>query len=146
MASNAAFEKKLTESNKQRGRRLMVAFRKANEELAATNKAQAEANAKLIAELSTASEKSLTALVSELKEKLVAANQATVKSQIDEATKTLVAHIDENLATAVATLAAQSTSNEPTPAPTPDPVPEEQSAAQAEPTVPKDDDSSDDAE
>ena len=107
-------------------------YKKANEELAATNKSQAEANAKLIAELSTATGDMLAKKVVELGKQLAADNQAAVAKEV----KALVVKIDKELVLAV----AQAQQQKPTPEPAPEPAPEQQNAVETEATVVKDDD------
>jgi len=131
-SSNGAFQQELTKANQQLRRRFVAAYKKANEELAVTNKAQADANAKLIVELSTATGDMLAKKVVELGNQLAADNQAAVAKEV----KALVVKIDKELVLAVAQ--AQQPAPEPEPAPQPAPV--QQNAVEAEPTVVKDDD------
>jgi hypothetical protein len=131
-SSNGAFQQELTKANQQLRRRFVAAYKKANEELAATNKAQADANAKLIVELSTATGDMLAKKVVELGNQLAADNQAAVAKEV----KALVVKIDKELVLAV----AQAQQPAPEPEPAPQPAPEQQNAVEAEPTVVKDDD------
>jgi hypothetical protein len=131
--SNGAFQQELTKANQQLRKRFVTMYKKANQELAATNKAQADANAKLIAELSTATGDMLAKKVVELGNQLAADNQAAVAKEVEA----LVVKIDKELVLAVAQ-AQQSA--EPAPEPVPEPAPEQQNAVAAEPTVVKDDD------
>ena len=131
--SNGAFQQELTKANQQLRKRFVTMYKKANQELAATNKAQAAANAKLIAELSTATGDMLAKKVVELGNQLAADNQAAVAKEVEA----LVVKIDKELVLAVAQ-AQQSA--EPAPEPVPEPAPEQQNAVAAEPTVVKDDD------
>lgn len=130
--SNDAFQKQLTAGNQQLRRRFMAAYKKANEELAATNKAQADANEKLIVELSTATGDMLAKKIVKLGKQLAADNQAAVAKEV----KALVVKIDKELVLAL----AQSQQPAPEPEPAPEPAPEQQNALEAEPTVVKDDD------
>ena len=131
-SSNGAFQQELTKANQQLRRRFVAAYKKANEELAVTNKAQADANAKLIVELSTATGDMLAKKVVELGNQLAADNQAAVAKEV----KALVVKIDKELVLAV----AQAQQPAPEPEPAPQPAPEQQNAVEAEPTVVKDDD------
>jgi len=132
VANNTAFQQELTKANQQLRKRFVVAYKKANEQLAATNKAQADANAKLIEELSTATGDKLAKKVVELGNQLAADNQAAVAKEI----KALVVKIDKELVLAV----AQAQQQQSAPEPAPEPAPEQQNAVEAEPTVVKDDD------
>ncbi|MFP6588016.1 MAG: hypothetical protein VB814_10240, partial [Pirellulaceae bacterium] len=131
-SSNGAFQQELTKANQQLRRRFVAAYKKANEELAVTNKAQADANAKLIVELSTATGDMLAKKVVELGNQLAADNQAAVAKEV----KALVVKIDKELVLAV----AQAQQPAPEPEPAPQPAPAQQNAVEAEPTVVKDDD------
>ena len=131
-SSNGAFQQELTKANQQLRRRFVAAYKKANEELAATNKVQADANAKLIVELSSATGDILAKKVVELGNQLAADNQAAVAKEV----KALVVKIDKELVLAV----AKTQQSQPAPEPAPEPVPEQQNALEAEPTVVKDDD------
>jgi len=131
-SSNGAFQQELTKANQQLRKRFVTMYKKANQELAATNKAQADANAKLINELSTATGDMLAKKVVELGKQLAADNQAAVAKEV----KALVVKIDKELVLAV----AQAQQPAPEPEPTPEPAPEQQNAVEAEPTVVKDDD------
>jgi hypothetical protein len=130
--SNDAFQKQLTVGNQQLRRRFVAAYKKANEELAATNKAQADANEKLIVELSTATGDMLAKKIVKLGNQLAADNQAAVAKEV----KALVVKIDKELVLAL----ARSQQPAPEPEPAPEPAPEQQNALEAEPTVVKDDD------
>ncbi|MBT4691890.1 MAG: hypothetical protein HOB73_00920 [Planctomycetaceae bacterium] len=131
-SSNGEFQQKLTKANQQLRKRFVAAYKKANEELAATNKTQADANAKLIVELSTATGDMLAKKVVELGKRLAADNHAAVAKEV----KALVVKIDKELVLAV----AQAQEPTPEPEPAPEPAPEQQNAVEAEPTVVKDDD------
>jgi hypothetical protein len=136
VANNTAFQQELTKANQQLRKRFVVAYKKANEQLAATNKAQADANAKLIEELSTATGDKLAKKVVELGNQLAADNQAAVAKEI----KALVVKIDKELVLAVAQAQQQQSAPEPASEPAPEPAPEQQNAVEAEATVVKDDD------
>jgi hypothetical protein len=131
-SNNGAFQQELTKANQQLRKRFVASYKKANEELAATNKAQADANAKLIVELSTATGDMLAKKVVELGKQLTVDNQAAVAKEV----KALVVKIDQELVLAV----AQAQQPAPEPEPAPEPAPEQQNAVEAEPTVVKDDD------
>jgi hypothetical protein len=131
-SSNAAFQQKLTKANQQLRKGFIAAYKKANQELAVTNKSQADANAKLINELSTATGDMLAKKVVELGKQLAADNQAAVAKEV----KALVVKIDKELVLAV----AQAQQQKPTPEPAPEPAPEQQNAVETEATVVKDDD------
>ena len=131
-SSNAAFQQKVTKANQQLRKTFIAAYKKANEELAVTNKSQADANAKLINELSTATGDMLLKKVVELGKQLTGDNQAAVAKEV----KVLVVKIEKELVLAV----AQAQKQQPTPEPAPAPAPEQQNAVGAEATVVKDDD------
>jgi len=131
-SSNAAFQQKLTKANQQLRKGFIAAYKKANQELAVTNKSQADANAKLITELSTATGDMLVKKVVALGKQLAADNQAAVAKEV----KALVVKIDKELVLAV----AQAQQQKPTPEPAPEPAPEQQNAVETEATEVKDDD------
>ena len=131
-SSNAAFQQKLTKTNQRLRKGFIAAYKKANQELAVTNKSQADANAKLITELSTATGDMLVKKVVALGKQLAADNQAAVAKEV----KALVVKIDKELVLAV----AQAQQQKPTPEPAPEPAPEQQNAVETEATEVKDDD------
>ena len=170
LEANAKFQDELTlaheqalerhaQANKRARNRLVSMFKTLTQEFQTESQEQAKANEKMIADLATASEKTLSARVEELAKTLAKQNDAfaaelgkklskenqsslaLTKVDLEQALADLSADLMTQVDKAVAQITAQQA--EPEQAPEPQPVPEDQEAIPATPVNPQKENSED---